>query len=69
MPEIRSEVPADELAVLDGYCSATNKTRTDVMRYLIKDWSEKKLHESTIVLRVAGHTRTRSESDRIIPPV
>lgn len=64
MPEVRFELPADELAVLDGYCSATGKARTDVIKVLLADWSARKLHEATIVLRVAGRTPTRSESDR-----
>ena len=64
MPEVRIEVPGEELAVLDGYCSATGRTRTDVLKRLLADWAEKKLHEATIVLRVAGRTPIRPECDR-----
>jgi hypothetical protein len=64
MPEVRFELPAEELAVLDGYCSATGKARTDVMRRLLATWAENKLHEATIVLRVAGRNPTRAESGR-----
>lgn len=64
MPEVRVEIPADDLAVLDGYCSATGKNRTDIIKGLLADWSERKLHDATIVLRVAGRNPTRSECDR-----
>lgn len=54
MTEIRFETHSDEVYVLDGYCSATGKTRTDVMRSLLKDWSAAKLREATLICRVAG---------------
>ncbi len=69
MPELRVEIPADDLSVLDGYCSATGKGRTDVIKALLADWSARKLHEATIVLRVAGRTPPRSESDRSVAGV
>jgi hypothetical protein len=52
--EISFEVPAEEAAVLDGYCSAKGIKRTQVMRQLLKDWSAEKLHVSTVIVRVAG---------------
>lgn len=64
MAEIRVEVPNEELAVLDGYCSATSESRTDVIRELLADWSNRKLHEATVILRVAGRTPIGSESGR-----
>ena len=64
MAELRVEVPNDELAVLDGYCSATSESRTDVIRSLLAQWSNRKLHEATVILRVAGRTPTPSESGR-----
>ena len=64
MPEIRFEVPDDEVAVLDGFCSGTGKGRTDVMRSILRDWSASELHKSIMVCRVAGVTPTASESDR-----
>lgn len=67
MPEIRIEVPDDEVAVLDGYCAGSGKGRTDVMRSILRDWSAAKLHESIMVCRVAGVTPTPSESDRNQP--
>lgn len=52
--EISFECTAAETAVLDGYCHAKNIKRTVVMRQLLREWSEMKLHEATIVCRVAG---------------
>lgn len=52
--EIRLEVPADEVGVLDGYCQATGKTRTAVLRSLLQEWSDRKHHEAKVILRVAG---------------
>ncbi len=62
--ELRLELPADEVAVLDGYTQATGKTRTQVMRDILKLWSEAKLHEAMIVMRVAGRNPGVSGGDR-----
>jgi hypothetical protein len=64
MPEIRVEVDIDDVNVLDGYCTATGKSRTDVIRTLLREWSARKLHEATIVLRVAGRHPGHPESVR-----
>lgn len=64
MPEIRFEAETQDLAVLDGYCSATGKSRTSVILSLLKQWSDSKLHEATIILRVAGANPTVPESNR-----
>ena len=69
MPEIRLEVDHEDVAVLDGYCSATGKSRTDVIRSLLKRWSEAKLHEANIVLRVAGRIPASPESHSGRTPV
>ena len=62
--ELRIELPAAELAVLDGYCSATDKHRTAVMREILRQWSERKLHEATLIVRVAGRNPTAPDEDR-----
>lgn len=66
MAEIRVEVPNEELGVLDGYCSATSESRTDVIRKLLQEWSNRKLHEATVILRVAGRNPVGSESGRSV---
>ena len=52
--EISFEVTAAEASVIDGYCSAKGIKRTSVMRQLLKEWSDQKLHESILICRVAG---------------
>lgn len=52
--EVRLELDEARVRVLDGYCSATGKTRTDVIRGLLQEWSSRKLHEATLICRVAG---------------
>ena len=62
--EIRLELPAAECSVLDGYTQATGKTRTQVMRDILKLWSDAKKHEAILICRVAGCNPLASESDR-----
>jgi hypothetical protein len=62
--ELRVELPADEVAVLDGFCAATGENRTVVVRRLLREWSDKKLHEATLILRVAGVHPVGSDGDR-----
>lgn len=69
MPEIRFEADHDDVAVLDGYCSATGRSRTDVILGLLRKWSDDKLHEATLIMRVAGRTPVGSESDSGGTPV
>jgi hypothetical protein len=64
MPEVRWEATSEEVAVLDGYCSATGKNRTDVIRNLVHEWSKAKKHEAMIVCRVAGINPAMQEDDR-----
>lgn len=62
--ELRVELVPDELTVLDGYVNATGKSRTDVLRQMLAEWSAKKLHESIVVCRVAGINPFAPDSDR-----
>lgn len=62
--EVRFEAPSAEVSVLDGYCSATGKNRTDVMRSILRDWSSAKLREATLICRVAGINLTSAEACR-----
>jgi hypothetical protein len=62
--EIRFELQRDELAVLDGYCQATGQDRTRVMRRILREWSDGKLHEAVVVCRVAGVNPAQSEPGR-----
>lgn len=62
--EVRFEIPAEELAIVDGYCSATHKSRTDVLRELIAAFSKDELHKAIVVCRMARINPMASESDR-----
>lgn len=62
--EVRLEFADADLSVLDGYCQATGKCRTDVFRQLLREWSERKLHEATLILRVANRNPVEPESRR-----
>lgn len=62
--EVRFEVQPEEVAVLDGYCSATGKDRTQVMRALLSDWSDAKKHEAIMICRVSGVNPASPEADR-----
>lgn len=62
--ELRLEVPREDVAVLDGYCSATGKSRSEVIRSLLASWSKDKLHEAMVICRVAGINPASSEAGR-----
>ena len=63
--ELRVEVEKDELTVLDAYVNATGKSRDGVIRLLLRQWSEAKLHESILVCRVARVNPLATETQRI----
>jgi len=52
--EVRFEIDSGDLAVIDGYCSGTGKCRTEVINFILSEWSSNQLHISTLVCRVAG---------------
>ena len=64
MPEVRFEDKAETVAVLDAYCSAAGKCRTQFINDLLESWACKKLHEATLICRVAGVNPTTPEAGR-----
>jgi len=62
--ELRCDIPREELSVLDGFCNGTDRSRTDVIRELLAEWSAKKLHEATVICRVVGVNPTVPDMDR-----
>lgn len=64
MPEIRFEAKQETVAVLDGFCSASGKCRTEFINQLLDEWAKSKLHEATIICRVAGVNPTELELNR-----
>ena len=57
-------MPSEELTVLDGHCQATGLDRTSVVRRVLREWSERKLHEAIIICRVAGCNPAVPERNR-----
>lgn len=53
MPEVRIDIDAQELSVMDGYIQATGSNRTKIIGELVKKWAADKLHESIVVCRMA----------------
>lgn len=62
--ELRVELPSEAVAVIDGYCSATGKSRTDVLRDMLAKWSADRLHVATVICRVAGVNPMALDADR-----
>ena len=62
--EISFELPADEVAVLDGYCQATAQKRTAVFRQILREWSAQKHREAILICRVAGCKPDAAGEDR-----
>ncbi len=62
--EVRFDIPREDLEILDGYVAATGKSRTDVMRGLLGDWSRQKRHEAILICRTAGINPREVEGDR-----
>lgn len=62
--EISFEVPAEEAAVIDGYCQAKGIKRTQVMRQLLKEWSADQHRVAIMICRVAGGKPDDSGADR-----
>jgi len=63
MAEVRVELPDEHVAVLDGFCSATNTSRTEVIKQLLAEWSSRKIHEASVIMRVAGRNPTSLRPD------
>lgn len=64
MAELRFEMPDEDVGVIDAFCSATGRSRTDVVRDILTVWTKDKLHEATLIIRVSGRNPVRPESDR-----
>lgn len=64
--ELRLDIDAADLAVLDGFVAATGSSRADVIRTLIAEWSERKRHDAILICRVAGINPHEAETRRPI---
>ena len=64
MPELRVDVPADELTVLDAYCMATGRARVDLVRDLINKFASEQLHIASVIVRCAGDKPLGADNER-----
>lgn len=64
MPELRVELPLETIAVMDAHCSATGRCRTQLAQEVLGEWASQKLHESTLICRVAGVNPTQPDKRR-----
>jgi hypothetical protein len=62
--ELRVDVDAEDMAVLDAYNMATGTSRKDVIVKLLRQWSDRKRHEATVIVNVTRVIPTLSETDR-----
>jgi hypothetical protein len=52
--ELRGEVPAEVVAVIDAVVQATpGANRMTVVRDVLKKWADQKVHEATLVTRLS----------------
>ena len=54
MTELRVEILTEDMAVLDGYVAASGTNRAEIIRIILKAWSDIKLRESEYICRFAG---------------
>lgn len=64
MPEVRFEANTETVAVLDGYCSAKGQCRTALINSILEQWASEKLHEATVICRVAGINPMAADTNR-----
>lgn len=63
--EIRGEFSRDQIEIMDAYCQANpGKSRVAILRELLDVWCKQRVHEATLVMRVAGRNGSGSESRR-----
>lgn len=64
MSELRCDIKDFTAAVLDGYCSATGKCRTEVVNEVLGMWASQKHREATVILRVSGVDPVSPDTER-----
>ena len=68
MPELRVDVPTDDLTILDAYCMATGRSRVDLVRDLINKFAGEQLHIAKVLVRCAGVNPHDADSGRQTTP-
>lgn len=63
--ELRGEVPREFVDVLDAVAQATpGANRMSVLRDVLGDWVERKVHEAILIQRIRGGNGSESEPRR-----
>lgn len=63
--ELRGEIPRDLIDVIDAVVAATpGANRMSVVREILSDWCERKIHEASLIQRVRRGNGNASESGR-----
>lgn len=60
--ELRGECPHWVVNVLDAVSMSNNETRTALVNRLLGEWATKKVHEASLIAKLAGINPTTSES-------
>lgn len=62
--ELRGEIPRELIDVIDAVASAERSNRMTVLRSILREWADREVHRSTLILRVRKGNGRRTESDR-----
>lgn len=54
MVELRGECPRNTVNVLDAVSMARDQTRTSLVNEILGEWAAKRVHEASLVQRIAG---------------
>ena len=63
--ELRVDVDETDMAVLGGYVMATGTSKAEVIRKLLKQWSDSKMHEAIVICRMTRVNPLATETQRI----
>lgn len=59
--EIRVDLEREYSDVIDAVAKAKGISRTQIVLKILREWSEEKVHESTLVLRLAKREGIKGE--------
>jgi predicted transcriptional regulator len=59
--ELRGDIERDIIDVLDAVAKAKRRSRMEVVEQALREWADGKLHESTLVVRLARGQGSKRE--------
>jgi len=62
--ELRGDCPSSTVAVLDAVSAHLKISRTKLVNRVLGEWAERKVHESSLVMRLAADHPALMESNR-----